>query len=264
MSANIVSLCEFFGVATPPAEARTLPVEEIVQDKRLQVRLELSWGAIERYTSALRSEAQLPPVTVALIGGAHVLMDGWHRIAAAKRVPPDSGPVTVEAFVIEGLTIEDAALWAGMANTKHGLPLRREEKRRLFRAYIKAGKHRKGKNGLRTQSAREVARGLEGAIDHKTVLDWAEKDFPAVWRAMAQGDGMNAKPMKKQKRDPNEFLAGTVRAALEQAFHAGRGVTDDEVREALVLDMRLAADALEAGRDTIAPTEDPNDPSIAF
>lgn len=238
---------------------RKLPIGEIVRDDRLQVRNELVAGTVLRYADVLRSENKLPPITVARINGAYVLLDGWHRIAAAERV----GAFEIDADVVEGVYIEEAKWLAASANLKHGLPLRRDEMRNVFRAYVKAAKHRKGKSGHRVKSSREISQDLQGAASHKTVLEWMRQDFPSVHKLMILGDGDDMKGKRKRK-NPGEAFAEAVQAAIAQVEASFKGVTDPQMRGELIARMRHTTTAMEVMGEWVEPPPEPSEEDQPF
>lgn len=121
----------------------------------------------------------MPPVRLARVNGALMLVDGWHRLAAAKRFEREY----INA-VVEDMT-EDQARWAAAeANTTHGLPLKRAEKREVFRRYVQTEQHREGR---RLKSYRDIARNLHGIAGKSSLQRWMESDFPLIAARMATG-----------------------------------------------------------------------------
>jgi ParB-like chromosome segregation protein Spo0J len=108
--------------ATPqaPPTTTTLRLDQLVHDRRVQVREVLDDETVERYSEA----TDLPPVAVVDVPQlGYLLTDGWHRVAAAA----ERGDDTIEATVTEG-TLEQAIEAACLANVRHGLPLTTEER----------------------------------------------------------------------------------------------------------------------------------------
>ena len=156
---------------------RTVGIGQIALRDDWQVRKRLDQQALNRYTAQYRGEsgrATLPPIEVADIDGVLFVVDGWHRLEAAKRADLDCLDVTVVTS-----DASQAAWCAATANMKHGVPLKRAELRSVFRAYVRAGKHRRG-TGLR--SYRQIAQDLHDTVRHTTVRNWMTKDFPNIAR----------------------------------------------------------------------------------
>jgi hypothetical protein len=198
-------------------EPRVLRLEQIVLDDRFQFR-PLDRGTVKKYASAYRADVTMPPVKVADLKGALILTDGWHRVAARESL----GEQRVEAIVVPASSEKEVRWLAAQANLEHGLPLKPKQYREVFRAYIKARRHR-NENGS-FKSYRDIATELGGARGHTTIRNWMEKDFPGVYRAM----GGRAEPVDFPEDDPEpeQTLAAVVLDALKAARAALPGVTD--------------------------------------
>lgn len=230
-------------------EARTVHLGEIVEDSRFQVRLEVSPGTVEAYANALRAGVRMPPVQAATVNGALVLVDGWHRVAAHRRL----GLARIEVEVVEAS--EADALWmAAKANLAHGLQLKPREVRRAFGAFMRARKYRLSRNRL--MPFRDIARHLGGIVHHETIRRWMLSDFPNVAARYAQGEGdRRADP---RDRDPSAGFAANAEEALRKATAAARGVSCPKLRGELV---RLAEGVLREVREG-GPHEPPEE--VAF
>src|SRR5215213_3637499 len=141
--------------ATAPIRARVL-IADIIQDPLFQVREKLDRGTVTRYADAMKVGTELPPIAVMKVNGAPMLIDGWHRVAAARRL----GIGELVAIISKGS--EDDLRWeAAKANLTHGLPLKKKELRPVFQAYVRSGQHRG--RGKRVKSARDISKDLSGA-----------------------------------------------------------------------------------------------------
>jgi len=113
-------------------------LSRLVRNPNLQVRRKLDQATINRYVEVLKAGNEMPPIKVAIINEAPVLIDGWHRVAAMEQL----GLRDAEAIVQQAT--EKEAFWlAAKANLEHGLPLKKSELREVFRAYVKARQHKK-------------------------------------------------------------------------------------------------------------------------
>ena len=112
-------------------------------------------GRIAEYADHLED---LPPIRVARLDGGLYLVDGWHRVTAARV----RGMSEIEAEVDEKLTTEsEARIAAFKANIKHGLFLDNKQKREWFNAI----------KDLRPDwSTREW--GKELGVNHSTIVRW--------------------------------------------------------------------------------------------
>ena len=231
------------GAAAPP-ETRTVAIRDLVRDPSFQVRQGTDEGTVLRYANVLAEGLFLPPIKAAMVNGALVLVDGWHRVAAHER----RGIKDIEAEVVEA-TAGEAQWMAAAANLAHGLPLRKAEIRTAFRAMIKAGQHiAKPITGVMLPgslvSYRDLAKLLGGLVRHNTLIAWMGQDFPRIARRMhgsEAGEGLAA------SRDDEAVFRNTFTAAIESARANAAGVRDPtsrggmiEAAEQLVKDLRAA------------------------
>lgn len=245
--------------ATPPAPVtRLLRIDDLVQLPEYQMRRDargrpvLDRGAVARYATAYRAGQQLPPIRVAILNDAPVVVDGWHRIAALRQ----TGAQEVLAEVYTGIGPREALAMAAKANLEHGVPLKRREVRNAFRALIKAREHI-GERG-RLKSYREIAEMLGGQVAYTTVRNWMLEDFPAIFERYAGNDGREAEPWREggQRLDLQEALEGAAMEALQSALASARGVTSEARRGRIVAEARRVMAELEAGGRWVLPDAD--------
>ena len=93
----------------------------------LQVRCEINEGVVGEYTEAMKAETEFPPIIVFTDGTRYYLADGFHRVAALKRLEREE----VNATVYEG-GFADALRYALGANAKHGLRRTNADKQRAL------------------------------------------------------------------------------------------------------------------------------------
>lgn len=105
-----------------------LPLKSIRTDLGTQMRLETNEKVVEEYRVFLDD---LPPVTVFLIDGEYVLVDGFHRYAAFER----NGRDTIPCEIKEG-TLDDAMEYACCANKAHGLRRDDDDKRKAVETFF--------------------------------------------------------------------------------------------------------------------------------
>ena len=110
-------------------ELRELPVDDLVFDPNLNLRDQLDAETVERYDDAWD---RMPPVTVFEVDGRWLLVDGFHRHAAAirRKIPRISAEIRAGTFT-------DALDHAAQANLAHGLPLTRAERRRVVETRLR-------------------------------------------------------------------------------------------------------------------------------
>ncbi|MDP2409617.1 MAG: ParB/RepB/Spo0J family partition protein [Pseudolabrys sp.] len=221
-----------------------VPLSELICDERSQIRSRVDTATVTRYADAMRSGAELPPISVAVVNGAPFLIDGWHRVAAAKSI----GRTGILAILLDARP-EHHAWLAAQENMKNGLPLRRGEARAVFKAYVHARQHRK--RGGRVKSSREIASDLNGLRSHATILKWMGQDFPRIRGMMRQEESSqreDASLESEQDSHEDRMLAETL-GYLEEARKLCRGIQDPVRRgemiaeaEAIVAAMKVQGD----------------------
>lgn len=137
------------------SEKQTLHPSQIRTDGGTQMRAELDPTTIDEYAQAIQAGATFPPLIVYYDGSEYWLGDGFHRLAARKKI--FEGAIQCE---VRSGTRRDAVLCAAGANATHG------------RRRTNADKRRSVETLLRDQewgqwSDREIAKAC--CVDHKTV-----------------------------------------------------------------------------------------------
>jgi len=217
---------------------QAVDLSRIVSDFGLQVRKkETDRGVVKQYAAALEQGKEFPPVTLAAIGGVLYCLDGFHRIEANKL----AGRRQVDALILEGLTMSEAAWKAAEANLTHGLRLKGAEVREAFRRYVKAGQHRRA-NG-RYKSYRDIAGDLGGVKRHQTINNWMKKDFKKIAAAMGDRDHAE-RQWSTQEASQGPTVVERVEAALDTARNYMGGIEGAEERARIA--GRLTAMAAEA------------------
>jgi hypothetical protein len=118
---------------------RYIPLASIIKHPPFQVRNGLNAAAVRRYAEMTKAGKVAPPIAVALIGPAHYLVDGWHRMEAGALTLTADDQVLVR---IAEMTHKQAVWVAAQANEGHGVQLTRAEWRKVFGAFIKSGQHK--------------------------------------------------------------------------------------------------------------------------
>jgi hypothetical protein len=208
-------------------QTTTVRIVDIATRDDWQVRDGVSEHLVRAYATHYVHGADMPPIRLANIGGALVLVDGWHRLLAQRKL----GREEVEAYVDE-LGEEEAQWEAALANTRNGARLKSQnEKHRVFKLYMRQGRNRVGLRGLK--SYREIARDLGGLASKSSIENWMKKSFPKVAAKMRSGREDNA----GGDGDLKARLRGAewrMQEALRQAAAEARGVPCLGKRLALV------------------------------
>lgn len=236
-------------------EIKTVLISSLVQDKRFQARTSLNETFVQRYAVNYQNNASLPPVKVAMVKGAAVLVDGWHRVAALRSI----NRTTVEAEVFEA-TQSDAVWLAMMANLAHGLPLKSRERtaalRKALTAYIKAKRHRKGRELTSIKSYREIADDFGGHVRHTTIRNWMIADHPAVADLMGDTEGKYGDGGLQRTDEVVDTFAVTASDAIENALAAFQGVTCPKHRGHLITKMEAALQRMKDGGEWVIEVEE--------
>ncbi len=145
-------------VEQPPLPPKKIPLASVNLD--LMMRVEISQETVDRYADAMLHGAKFPPVVAFVdesddrLRAEYLLADGFHRYFAVRRIARLIGPNAeqdtyralaaeqglgdckeIEAEIHQG-TEFDAVLYAAGANSKHGLPLKNEDKRRIVHVLL--------------------------------------------------------------------------------------------------------------------------------
>lgn len=133
-----------------------IPLDRINEDPGLQMRAAgVDPATVAEYAEAMEDGAAFPPITLYFDGEAYWPADGFHRIAAARRL----GRETIAAVVTEGGR-RDAVLHACGANASHGLRRTHADKRRAVEALLRDPEWSRWS---------DRAIGKQCGVDHKTV-----------------------------------------------------------------------------------------------
>jgi hypothetical protein len=201
--------------------AREVSLVDLGTNPQFQMRQKLDPKAIERYAAVLKNGGTLPPICLAEIEGALVLTDGWHRVAAMRRLGIE------RALAAVTVSTERDALWAAAsANLRHGLPLKKRELRNVFRAYVRSRQHLKSTRLKHAPTRREIKsyRDMEaefnGAVSYNTIRNWMVKDFADVAKAM--GDGGETVFFGSDANTPKGDIRDTAAMAAIEHLTAGR------------------------------------------
>ena len=109
-----------------------LEVSKLTIEQGYQGRVSLCPEVVVQYIECLLQGDKFPPIKVFHDGNKFILADGFHRVAAYKRM----GSATVAAEIVEG-TERDATLHSVGANSKHGLPRTNADKKKSVSILLK-------------------------------------------------------------------------------------------------------------------------------
>src|SRR6056297_698154 len=112
-------------------QGESLNLSDISTDAGTQARAKLDQQTVDAYASDMDNGAVFPPVVVFYDGDKHYLADGFHRVAAMKKL----GHGGTSCDVRPG-TRRDALLFAAGANATNGLRRTNEDKRRAVQMLL--------------------------------------------------------------------------------------------------------------------------------
>ena len=126
-----------------------------IKDPGAQMRVEMRVETVNDYAEAMLNNADFPPVILYHDGTDYWLGDGYHRVAAARKIERE----TIKAEVRQG-TARDAILCGVGANATHGLQRTQADKRHAIERLISDPEWARW-------SDRKIAEAAK--VDHKTV-----------------------------------------------------------------------------------------------
>jgi DNA modification methylase len=109
----------------------SVPIKNIVVNKDFMMREGIDKKTVDLYKDNLSAIIQADPIVVFDTPNGLMLVDGFHRLAAAKQL--DWTEIKVKQF--KG-SVKDAFAFACLANLKHGQPLTRSEREHAIKEYI--------------------------------------------------------------------------------------------------------------------------------
>lgn len=213
----------------------TVPIADIVLRNDWQVRNKVQMQTVKQYAAAMRGGVEMPPIRLANVNGALMLVDGWHRLAAARSIDQDDIQATVEV-----MTEKEAALAAALANTTHGLTLKRNERFRVFQRYMADQHYLEKPNGQRVKSLADIVKNLNGLYSRSGVHKLIKDNYPKVAARISKGSG-------EKRRSPADLPKAHISAFQRLAGHhfqqilaAARGLSEGERAEAATVLEQMA------------------------
>ena len=155
---------------------KVLSLSELATDYKFQVRASsLNHEQAMRYASQMEHGAKFPPITVALIGKRYHVLDGFHRLAAARHVGRDQ--VRARVARMDSRTAQAVAIDANVAN---GLPLNYADRESIFSQYCRAGLHLGPHRALKSRRVmqKELASSVGTNLSLSTITRWLETYAP--------------------------------------------------------------------------------------
>ena len=223
-----------------PPGVTLVDIEEIVRNRRFQVRDKIDDNTVRQYAVAMKAGEVFPPVRLARIKGALVLIDGWHRLEARVRLAARArdrkeGRKWLEVpATIEDMTEREARWAAATANLTHGLRLKRNAREAIFSLFMRTKRYRKADGTY--MSSREISSALKGLYSHTAVLKKIQRNHPRVYEDMRR-HGEEVHPLTGESPYNNTQEPTLMRedalGLLEEVRMVARVVTDKSERRAI-------------------------------
>lgn len=188
-------------VKPKPAEApRQVALDELRREDACQARAELDQETIDEYAALYQDGTKLPPVEAFEVDGELVVVDGFHRVAAARK----AGVEFLRCAVV-GIGEFDDAIWhATGVNKAHGLRRSNADKRKAVRMALESG--------IGSEMSSQIIAKHVG-VDHKTVSklrrEWEAQQvalgkFPNASETVTTRDGRQyPKHRAKASQEPD-------------------------------------------------------------
>lgn len=205
----------------------TIHPMSIIVDNELQARDKTKQSVIRSYARVIRERGinEFPPITVACTKDSEtpVLIDGFHRLAAARAVALDAIPIVH----LGALSREEMKYQAAALNLSHGQRLgTKKEIHEVLDRYMKAGRWQDGRGGRK--GWRTIAAELKGIRSWGGVRSWTQKHHPEIFRIGSEADPEDR--FELEEGSPGDAEARHMRdeainfsKAASRAIEAGRG-----------------------------------------
>jgi len=209
-----------------PPGVTLVDIEEIVRNRRFQVRDKIDDNTVRQYAVAMKA--------------GEVLIDGWHRLEARVRLAARArdrkeGRKWLEVpATIEDMTEREARWAAATANLTHGLRLKRNAREAIFSLFMRTKRYRKADGTY--MSSREISSALKGLYSHTAVLKKIQRNHPRVYEDMRR-HGEEVHPLTGESPYNNTQEPTLMRedalGLLEEVRMVARVVTDKSERRAI-------------------------------
>ena len=205
---------------TANTERITLQAASIYVSSQLQIRHSLNHDQVDTYRNNYLNGIDMPPIEIARLGERYWVVDGFHRLAAMKRISPS---YEVDCILLKGLS-RDAIRWRAVeANMKHGLALTQDERRGGFNVFVGQRMNRKTsrRKPLRECGPEDFMSyselGKLFGISSKTAQRWMWELYPRTARAQGR-KANNPNTEQNQTRGLRDLSINTPEQQVEEAL----------------------------------------------
>lgn len=176
-------------------------IEEIRVINDFNVRAnQLNQGKIAEYADIYE---RLPHVSVFEVDGELYLVDGWHRMEAARRLKKES----ITCTLIGKGSLVEAQDEADKANLTHGVMLTAEQRKEIAKRFL--SRHN-------DWTAREVAKVM--GVHNSTIVRWTNEEDLAANAAVDDSEKPNLSAASQEKRAATVDVM-TVRTAYDRWYN---------------------------------------------
>lgn len=159
---------------------RMTNLDDLELDGGTQVRLAMDRDTVSHYAELYLNDTVLPPILVFYDGLKYWVVDGFHRVAAARQAKRS----TIEADVRKGTQTE--AQYEALKGNKHGLPLMAHDRARAVQRALRLHPEYSDRRiaadvgvSHNTVAKYRAAEGPTGQSDHSTRVSKDGKTRPA-------------------------------------------------------------------------------------
>ncbi len=116
---------------------RPIPIDKIVWDQGIYPREATDQDVVERYMEAMKAGAEFPAIVVVRLEDGYLLLDGNHRVHAAKRLKRKE--IIAQILPIDPSDRKKLLIVAAQRNMTHGLPLSNIERKLVIQRLYRMG-----------------------------------------------------------------------------------------------------------------------------
>jgi len=216
---------------------QTLMLEEVRESADFQLRANgVSLPYVNKLARQIQAGKELPPIKVAAIGKALYVIDGFHRLHAARKAKRHS----IQAKVAR-MSRSEALEEARLANTTHGKGLNRADRQRVWDDLIASGGHQDAEGNLK--SSRVIEAEMNGLYSRETI----RKKLKGL--GLPLNEGPDFQEWKPEEADEETLAQERLEEAEDvlATFIATVHTLDREDQERLIGTARALLDGLERG-----------------
>lgn len=210
-----------------------LKLSDITVDHALQIRAGMDEPTVSRYEELIAEGRDLGELTVWEEQGAHILLDGFHRLTALQRV----GAVDAVCAPFCG-TKGEALICACLKNSQHGLHLSSADRRAAIKALVEAQPDLSNATiaeavACSDHTVKAVRETLGAGSQSARVKGKDGKSYPAKMKREPRGEPVEKDPEEKDEPPEDPGLGGDRLSPEELAKEGGNRLTKSEVMNLL-------------------------------